>query len=88
MMRQGVHAHLLLAPRAPRSAGRVRRAVAVRLRPALAPIAALAAALAGLVFVILLPICGVASVLQGAASAAWDLARRLARRPGGDDTRD
>jgi hypothetical protein len=49
-----------------------------------APIVALAAGLAGAVFVVLLPICGIASLAEGFAKAAWDAARGLvlARRRG------
>lgn len=80
MVRQGVHAHTLMAPRAPRSAGRVRRPAAFGFGPALAPLVAIGAALAGLLFLILLPICGVASIAQAVAAAGWDLAKRLVQR--------
>jgi hypothetical protein len=42
-----------------------------------APLVALAAALAAAVFVVLLPICGIASLAEGFARAAWDAARAL-----------
>jgi hypothetical protein len=45
------------------------------LRLALAPFAALAAAAAGLVYVILLPICGIASIAASVARASWAAAR-------------
>jgi hypothetical protein len=51
------------------------------------PLAALAAALAGLLYVLLLPVCGIASVLEGIATTAWSLVRAgaqghaAARRP-------
>ncbi len=75
----------VLAPHATGSmaSGGVRRIAASPRRwwrVALAPLLLLAAALAGLLFVILLPICGLASIAQGAASAAWDLAREAAPR--------
>jgi hypothetical protein len=44
-----------------------------------APVLALAAALAGLAFVLLLPLCGLASTLQGVAEWAWTLAKDLGR---------
>ncbi len=44
----------------------------------LAPWAALAAALAGLVFVVLLPICGIASLAEGFSCACWRAARDAA----------
>jgi hypothetical protein len=42
-----------------------------------APLVAIAAALAGVVFVVLLPICGIASLAEGFAKAAWDATRAL-----------
>ncbi len=58
-------------------------AVAVRLF--VAPFAALAAALAGLVFAALLPICGIATICEGIATTAWRFVREtvahLAHRP-------
>ncbi len=50
-----------------------------------APLVALGAAVAGLVYVFLLPVCGLASVVQGLASSGWSLAKDLAhgRRPAG-----
>jgi len=42
----------------------------------LAPLAALAAAVAGLVYVLLLPICGIASIASASAQASWGLVRR------------
>jgi len=41
----------------------------------LAPWAALAAAVAGAVFVVLLPICGIASLAEGFSRACWRAAR-------------
>jgi hypothetical protein len=48
-----------------------------------APLVAVAAAVAGLCYVFLLPVCGLASVVQGLASSGWALAKDLAhgRRP-------
>jgi hypothetical protein len=64
------------ALRAPRhDAALGRRAAAL----AAAPLVALAAAVAGLVYVFLLPVCGLASVVQGLASSGWALAKDLAR---------
>lgn len=81
MTRQDVHPHVLLAPRAPRSAGHVRRGAAFGVGPLLAVPVAIAAALAGLVFLLLLPLCGIASVAQAAAAAGWAFAKRVARPP-------
>jgi hypothetical protein len=39
------------------------------------PFAALTAALAGLLYVLLLPVCGIASVLEAIATTAWSLVR-------------
>jgi hypothetical protein len=44
-------------------------------RVALAPIVALAGALAGLVYLVLLPICGIASIAGAAAQGAWAFVR-------------
>jgi hypothetical protein len=41
------------------------------------PFAALAAALAGAVFVVLLPICGIASLAEDFARASWRIARAM-----------
>ncbi len=68
-------------------AGGLRRKIA---RPAgtlarllAAPFVAAAAALSGLLFVILLPICGIASIAEGIARASWGWVRRaVARREG------
>ncbi len=52
------------------------------LRLIVAPFAAAAAALAGLVFVVLLPICGIATVSEGIAKASWRFVRgAFARAP-------
>lgn len=45
------------------------------LRLAVVPFAALAAVLGGLVFVVLLPICGIASIGEAVARASWELVR-------------
>ncbi len=42
---------------------------------ALAPFAALGAALAGLVFVVLLPVCGIASIAEAIARSCWGAVR-------------
>jgi hypothetical protein len=58
------------APR-PRPA---RQRVAIA-RLVLAPFAAIAAALAGAIFLVLLPICGIATIAEGFARICWDGAR-------------
>jgi hypothetical protein len=44
-----------------------------------APIVALAAALASILYLFLLPVCGLASVAQGIATGGWRLAKDLVR---------
>jgi hypothetical protein len=44
-------------------------------RVLVAPFAAVLAAMAGLVYVLLLPICGIASIANAAALASWSLLR-------------
>ncbi len=67
------------APPVRRSAA-VLAVIAVRLF--VAPFAALAAALAGLVFAALLPICGIATICEGIATTAWRFVREtVAHRP-------
>ena len=60
----------------------VRQGAALRLAQAtrifLVPCAALAAAIAGAVFVVLLPICGIASLAEGFSGACWRAARDAA----------
>lgn len=55
--------------------GGVRRSAAPHggsiVRLAAAPFAALAAGLAGLLFVVLLPVCGIASIAGAVATASW-----------------
>jgi hypothetical protein len=53
------------------------RAIVATAGMIVAPAVALAAALAGIVFVLLLPVCGIASLAEGFAKAAWDAARSL-----------
>ncbi len=59
--------------------GPVRRSATARaasvVRLAAAPFAALAAALGGLVFVVLLPICGIASIAEAVAKVSWAFVR-------------
>ena len=66
-----------------RTAGPVRppaaRPAGSLVRILLAPFAALVAAVAGLVFVLLLPICGIASIASAAAQASWGLVRQVLR---------
>ncbi len=47
------------------------RRLALIARAVLAPIAGLVAAIAGAVFVVLLPICGIASIAEGIARSCW-----------------
>lgn len=67
------------------ASGTLRRTVAQRGllvgRIVLAPFALVAAAVAGLLFVILLPICGIASVAEATAKSSWLLVRDTFRRP-------
>jgi hypothetical protein len=56
------------------------RLVASLGRILLAPLAALAAALAGAVFLVLLPICGIATIAEGVARSCWDSASMPALR--------
>lgn len=51
------------------------RATAILLRLIVAPFAAAAAVLAGLVFAVLLPICGIATISEGIARASWRFVR-------------
>ena len=59
--------------------------VARVLRLIVAPFALAAAALGGLVFAVLLPICGIATISEGIAKASWRFVReafgRVAHRP-------
>ena len=48
---------------------------AVVVRLIVAPFAFLAAAIAGLVFAVLLPICGIATISEGIARTSWRFAR-------------
>ncbi len=58
-----------------RPAGEARRSTARRLPPAaravMLPLVALAAAATGLVFLVLLPICGIASIAEAMSRRAW-----------------
>ncbi len=51
---------------------------------ALAPFAALGAALAGLVFVVLLPVCGIASIAEAVARSCWGAVRAAVLGGGGE----
>lgn len=44
------------------------------------PFVAAAAALSGILFVVLLPVCGIASIAEGIARASWRWVRRAAAR--------
>jgi hypothetical protein len=82
MPRQGVHSRTTLtglpAPEG-RSAAPVRRSAArpgaALARLLLAPFAAVVAAAAGLLFAVLLPICGIATIAEAVAKASWRLVR-------------
>jgi hypothetical protein len=58
------------------------RRIAAASRIAVAPLAAILAALAGLLFVLLLPICGIASIAEGIARTCWSAARDPLARGG------
>lgn len=49
-------------------------------RVLLAPFALVLAALAGLVYAVLLPICGIASIAEATARASWGIVRDAFRR--------
>jgi hypothetical protein len=70
----------IAAPERPGPAGAPPRRPAARawaraVRIAIVPLAALAAAGAGLVFLVLLPICGIATLAEGVARACWGAVR-------------
>lgn len=52
------------------------RPVATVARLLAAPLVAAAAVLSGLLFVALLPVCGIASIAEGIARASWGWVRR------------
>ena len=58
------------------------RAMIALARLVLAPFAALAAAVAGAIFLVLLPVCGIASIAEGFARVCWDAVRRALPHPG------
>jgi len=58
------------------------RRIAAAARIAIAPFAVILAALAGIVFVLLLPICGIASIAEGTARFCWSAAREALARGG------
>ena len=67
------------APPVRRSAA---RGAVLLVRLIVAPFVALAAAVAGLLFAALLPICGIATISEGIAKAAWRFVREsLAQLP-------
>ncbi len=55
--------------------------IAAITRIAALPFAALTAALAGLLFVVLLPVCGIASIAEAMARTSWAFVRSGRRRP-------
>ncbi len=82
MLRQHAHARMTFAEaRAPepRRPAPVRQSAARRsgavLRLIVAPLALAAAALAGILFAVLLPICGIATISEGIAKGAWRIVR-------------
>jgi hypothetical protein len=82
MLRQDAHLRTTFAGARDPSAGspgsvRQRAASAVKtgLRLIVAPFALAAAAAAGLLFALLLPICGIATISEGIAKASWRFVR-------------
>ncbi len=61
-----------------RSAAPIARAV---MRLIVAPFALVAAALAGLLFAVLLPICGIATISEGIARSSWRFVRESVVHP-------
>ncbi len=51
------------------------RSVTWPLRLIVAPFALVAAAIAGILFAVLLPICGIATISEGIATGAWRIVR-------------
>lgn len=87
MLRQNAYPRLSLAAESTRidgDASQVRRFAAQVIhtlgRILLAPPALVVAALAGALFVILLPVCGIASVAEATARSSWGLVRGVFRR--------
>ncbi len=56
------------------------RSVTMPLRLIVAPFALLAAAIAGVLFAVLLPICGIATISEGIARGAWRFVRGTLER--------
>jgi len=86
MIRHEAGGRAAFANGAPRGAGELRpkrarpRAALLAWR-LLVPVLALAAALAGILYVLLLPVCGIATIAEGVARASWlRLRRAVARR--------
>ena len=84
MPRQEAHPRTPFALGGARTDGPVRPSVAWQPGPVvhllLSPFAAVVAAVAGLVFVVLLPICGIATIASAAAQASWGLVRAVVSR--------
>ena len=87
MLRQNVPSRTTFAerddaPAAPSASVRQSAAslVARALRLIVAPFALAAAALGGLVFAVLLPICGIATISEGIAKASWRFVREAFTR--------
>jgi hypothetical protein len=89
MLRQGAHPRSSFVepsslPRSPERV-RVRQAVAevaaFVARLVMLPLVAVGGALAGVMFVLLLPICGIASIAEGIALGAWRQVRSFPHRP-------
>ncbi len=82
MLRQHVHARMTFAEAPGPHAGTpapvrqsAARSVTWFLRLIVAPFALLAAAIAGILFAVLLPICGIATISEGIAKGAWRFVR-------------
>lgn len=60
---------------------RAARHGAALLRILVAPLVAVVAAAAGVVFVVLLPVCGIASIAEGIARSAWRFLRGTPPHP-------
>ncbi len=87
MLRRHAHARTTFAEAAAPAGGRAAsvrqsaaRLVSVALRLMAAPFALAAAALAGVLFAVLLPICGIATISEGVARASWRFVREAFTR--------
>lgn len=85
MLRQNAHPRPPIAARAAPPAPPAVRQLAARGAAAIgriliAPFALALAAIAGMVYAVLLPICGIASIAEATARASWALVRGAFRR--------